>query len=101
MSSVEFVQDYIQLRFDGPCLTVNAPLTVEVGDSKVRLGSPGFCDALCQEIGKSVTKAELMPSDRLLVMLSNAVTLSVSLRDDEQVGPEAAVLSFEGDTIVF
>lgn len=101
LSSVEFVQDYLQLRFDGPCLTVNAPLTVEAGGSKVRFGSPGFCDVLCNEIGKAVTRVEVSPSDRLVIVLEGEATVAVSLREDEQVSPEAAVLSFDDQTIVF
>jgi RHS repeat-associated protein len=42
LSSVEFVHDYVQLWFDGPCLSVNAPFTIlaqGIGCSKGDSGS--------------------------------------------------------------
>ena len=100
LSSVEFVQDYIQLRFDGPCLTVNARISVEAGSARVLSGGTGFCDALCGAIGKSVAQVKHVPSDHLDIVLEDLVTITVSLRDEDQVSPEAAVLSFDRDTVV-
>src|SRR5690242_9135647 len=47
LSSVEFVQDYVQLRFDGPCLTAITWPVVTVGQQRFRLETPGYRDALC------------------------------------------------------
>ena len=43
LSSVEFVQDYLQLRFDGPCLTA-------VTHPRVRVGQ--LCDLLPENWAK-------------------------------------------------
>ena len=44
LSSVEFVQDYAQLRFDGPTLTAVTQPIVEVGSEAFRWSEPGFRD---------------------------------------------------------
>ena len=47
LSAVTFVQDYLQLWFDGPGINVTNPLTVHAGRLSVTSWQPGFRDALC------------------------------------------------------
>jgi hypothetical protein len=60
LSSVEFVQDYVQLHFDGPTLTAYTPPTVSF-ESAVTLAweDAGYRDSLCKQIGSVVHRSEV------------------------------------------
>jgi hypothetical protein len=42
LSSIEFVQDYVQLRFDGPTLTAFVWPTLTVGGNSFRFGERAY-----------------------------------------------------------
>jgi hypothetical protein len=44
LSAVTFVQDYIQVWFDGPGLNITNPLTVKAASSELKSWAPGFRD---------------------------------------------------------
>lgn len=44
LSSVEFVQDYVQFRFDGPCLTAITPPVFTKASDVPLPGSAGYRD---------------------------------------------------------
>ncbi len=44
LSSVEFVQDYIQFRFDGPCLTTLTLPSVQVENETRTVETEGYRD---------------------------------------------------------
>jgi hypothetical protein len=92
LSSVEFVYDYVQLRFDGPCLTVNAPFEIHVGETAFKQNEVGYRDALCERIGKSVRAAYTVPERHIGIDFDDQSSIHISLRPRDQVGPEAAVL---------
>ena len=100
LNSVEFVLDYFQLRFDDSCLTVTAPTELQVGELKACFGRPGFCDLICREIGKAITAVEVVPADRLAIVFEDSVTLKVAMGSEEQMTPEAVVLTFDDGTII-
>jgi len=54
LSSVEFVRDYCQLRFDGPTLTAVTQPVVENKEREYRWGQSGFRDEVCERIGRKV-----------------------------------------------
>src|SRR5438105_997105 len=58
LSSVAFVQDYLQLFFDGPGINVTNPLTVESAAEKITSWQSGFRDLLCAQIAKIVDAVE-------------------------------------------
>src|SRR5512138_1437595 len=59
VSSVEFVRGYVQIRFDGPCLSLYTMPTVRTSDGQVLdVTKSGYADALVTAIGKIVAKAE-------------------------------------------
>lgn len=102
LSSVEFVQDYVQVRFDGVCLTINAPFLVSAEGSVYRKHSPGFADSLRNRIGESVRKAYTIIDREIVIELTDSSTIEVSLAEADQVSPEAAVLvDEEGQTVVW
>jgi hypothetical protein len=92
LTSVEFIHDYVQLRFDGPCLTINAPFEVLVGKNTYVNGSPGYRDALCDRIGRCVRLADTIREERVEIEFDDLAKLLISLRPADQATPEAAVL---------
>src|SRR6266700_3814789 len=89
LSSVEFVQDYVQLRFDGPRLNVYTPHRITSGESTISWGEPGYCDALCKLIGRIVRKAQISEGENLSFSFDGPFVWSMSLRDSDYHGPEA------------
>jgi hypothetical protein len=90
LSSVEFVQDYVQLRFDGPCLTVyTIAQTVTRNNSFIAWGEPGYRDALCNPIAHKVKQTLVVDSERLSLTFDDDSVWSVSLLEGDYRGPEA------------
>ena len=77
LSSVEFLQDYVQLRFDGPCLSAYNTHQIASSSSRVVWSETGYCDALCQLIGHRVLKTTLA-ADRISISFDNEVVWSLS-----------------------
>jgi hypothetical protein len=71
LSSVEFVQDSLQLRFDGPCLTAVTHPRVSVGQLWWEWGQPGYRDQVCDCIGKVVTKAVLSEGQEVCLVVDS------------------------------
>ena len=89
LSSVEFVQDYLQLRFDGPTLTAVTLPTVEVGGREIQWGDPGYRDELCARIARKVVSARIRAADLLRIVFDDGATVKVSLRDEDRRAAEA------------
>lgn len=89
LSSVEFVMDYHQLRFDGPCITAYIHPEVTVADTIYRWGEPGYRDALCERIASVVQKASIVEDKELCVDFDDGSSISISLRSEDYEGPEA------------
>ncbi len=103
LSSVEFVQDYVQLHFDGPTLTAFVWPVVHRAGTAVHLGEPGYRDELCARIGKKVLAARLEEEKALIVEFDDDANFSISLRPEDSVGPEAGYFcarSRRGDPIL-
>lgn len=89
LSAVTFVQDYLQLWFDGPGINVISPLTVTTPNVSIENGNAGFRDLLCEQITKIVADVERLPGDALIIIFQDKVSLSISLRENNYRGPEA------------
>src|ERR1044072_1763988 len=87
--AVEFVQDYLQLRFDGPLLTLSAWPHVLLSEFSIEYGEPEYRNALCSLIGEKVEEATLEEGDSLTVKFENDTVLALSLREEDLDGPEA------------
>ena len=96
LTAVEFVQDYLQLRFDGPMLTLFAWPHVLLSEYSVAFGEPEYRNALCSQIGERVEKAELDEGNALTLKLENGTALALSLREEDLDGPEAGAFSATG-----
>jgi hypothetical protein len=90
LSSVEFVMDYVQLRFSGPCLTVYAIVQRVTKDGLTKTwGEPGYRDALCSIITHTLKQAHVETGQQLSLIFDDGSVWSVSLRDEDYRGPEA------------
>jgi hypothetical protein len=97
LSAVTFVQDYVQLHFDGPYLNAYVWPTVKEPKKAFERDTPGYRDALCKRIGKLVVKAYEDAHERLVMQFADGVTLEVSLKEADREGPEAAMFQDPAD----
>lgn len=88
LSSVEFVADYVQLWFDGSCMTAYTLPNVGWGSASLSSGQPGYRDALCRQIGCRVERTAA-DDQEVSIVFENGVTVSISTRDDDYRGPAA------------
>ncbi|MFC4766978.1 hypothetical protein [Effusibacillus consociatus] len=95
MSSVEFVRDYIQLRFDGPTLTAFTLPVITVNGTSYDIKTPGYRDALCSLIGREVQRTEIQEHEVIRLVFEQNAALEISLRDEDYEGPEAAMFDPE------
>ena len=96
LTAVEFVQDYLQLRFDEPLLTLYAWPHVLLSEFSVAFGEPEYRNALCAQIGEKVEEATLEEDDSLTIKFENDTVLALSLREEDLDGPEAGSFSETG-----
>jgi hypothetical protein len=89
LSSVEFVQDYLQLRFDGPSITVTNPLTVNDNETEITSWNAGFRDLLCSQITKIVQDVNFEPEKALAIRFIDNSQIAVSVRPEDYSSPEA------------
>jgi hypothetical protein len=98
LSAVTFVQDYLQLWFDGPGINVTNPLTVHTNQLAVTSWQPGFRDALCSQIAKIVAAVECREGEAFIIRFEDGSRLSISLRPQDYTTPEAVYAhGFRGD----
>ena len=83
LSAVTFVQDYLQLHFDGPRLTVFSHPVVMLGDQTFHWGKPGFRDALCNSIAKKVVEARVAYGESISIRFADGSTIKISLKDED------------------
>jgi hypothetical protein len=89
LSAVTFVQDYVQLWFNGPGINITNPVTVKTASSELRSWAPGFRDLLCGQIAKVVSGVYHQDGAALTIAFSDESELSVSLREADYSSPEA------------
>jgi hypothetical protein len=96
LTAVEFVGDYLRLRFDGPMLTLYAWPHILLADFSIAYGEPEYRNGLCAQIGEMVAKAELTELEALTVEFESGTVIALSLREEELDGPEAGSYSANG-----
>jgi hypothetical protein len=89
LSAVTFVQDYLQLQFDGPRLTIFSHPVVILGGKTFHWGKHGFRDALCDNIAKQVTETRVAYGDSIAIRFADGSTITISLKDEDYSGGEA------------
>jgi hypothetical protein len=94
LSSIEFVRDYIQFRFDGPCLTVITDPYVIIGHKQYSRTDTGFCDILLSFIGVKVEETSLKESEIIKIHFSVGRSINISLRPEDLQGRSAEAVNF-------
>jgi hypothetical protein len=89
LSAVEFVQDYLQLRFDGPTLALFVWPEVFREEGSYAYGEPEFRNFLCALLAEHVTAATLEEDEALEIEFESGVILRATLRSEEIAVPEA------------
>jgi hypothetical protein len=92
LSSVEFVQDYIQLHFDDYTINLYNPVKVVERSGSLRPGQVGFRDALCSLINGTIRDVFYAESDKVELVFENGSSVVVSIADKDYAGPEALML---------
>jgi hypothetical protein len=96
LTAVEFVQDYLQLRFGTQLLKLYDWPHVLLPDFSVAFGEPEYRNALCSQIGETVSTAALEAEDALTIEFGNGVVFGLSLREEDVDGPESGSYSATG-----
>jgi hypothetical protein len=91
LSAVVFVRDYLQLQFDGPYLNLFVWPQVVSGGRTFHFGVPGYKDALCELIAKTVAGVFEKTGRALQLFFSDGSIVEVSLLFEGRKGPEAVV----------
>ena len=89
LGAVTFVQDYLQLHFDGPVINVTSPLTVITSSGTRTAWQPGFRDLLCGQIAKLVQAVEHRAGEALILRFDDGSSLSITLRPEDYLSTEA------------
>jgi hypothetical protein len=97
LKAVEFVEDYLQLRFGEPLLKLYVWPHVMLTDFSVAFGEAEYRNALCAQIGETVAAAMLEEGDALTVEFRSGVVFGLSLREEDLDGPESGSYSVTGD----
>lgn len=96
LTAVEFISDYLRMRFDGPVLTLYVWPHVLLADFSIAFGEPEYRNALCAQIGETVARAKLEEMDSLTVEFESGTVIALSLREEDLDGPEAGSYSADG-----
>jgi len=93
LSEVRFVHDYVQFVLWPHTLSVYPKLRVSSQARMLSPSDPGFYDSICKLIGQKLLKVIRIEGVQLEFTFSNGTTFFVSLRPEDAVGPEIAMLS--------
>jgi hypothetical protein len=96
LKAVEFVEDFLQLRFDAPLLTLYAWPHVLLTDFSLAYGEPEYRNALCAQIGEKVVQASLEEGDALTIEFENGTVFGLSLREEDLDAPDSGSYSESG-----
>jgi len=92
LSSVEFVQDYIQLHFDDYTINLYNPVRVGEGSTTLQQGQVGFRDGLCNLINGIVREVVHTKGDKVEIVFDGGSSVVISIADKDYSGPEALML---------
>ena len=81
LSSVVFVQDYLQLDFDGHTITCYDWPMVTLSDSKFVKNDKEYRNALCSLIANKVDGASFIEEERLSINFQTGEKIEIDLRN--------------------
>ncbi|MDO8399665.1 MAG: hypothetical protein Q7T45_17775 [Bradyrhizobium sp.] len=100
LSAITFVMDYWQLQFDGPTINALTRVQVSADGSVLRDGDDQFRNLICGQIGKIVAEVAIANSESFAITFEDRSSISISLKAEDFVGPEAIVFYSSGQTAV-
>ena len=95
LSSVEFVMDYVQIRFGGPCLTAITHPEVVSGERRYRWGECAYRNMLCGCIEHDVRSAYIRSNQEAVIEFDGDVSISISLRPEDSRSRSGEMLIFD------
>ena len=93
MSQVIFIGDYVQLVFQDTYFNLYGAVTVHRSGCTLKRKDLGFCDELCRLIGQRAIETSAEEGAFAAVTFEGGTTVTVSVRVEDNVGPEAFLLS--------
>jgi hypothetical protein len=90
LSSIEFVRDYIQFRFDGPCLTAVTDPYLLVENRRYNRSDASFCNILLSFIGSKVEETMVKEHELIRIKFSAGRSINISLKSVDYITVEAA-----------
>lgn len=90
LSGVAFVQDYVELHFDGKILRSFMPMSVISGGVTRATPESGARDSLCALIGKKILDVVLQESKKIDLRFDGGSIVSIPLNEADRMNPEAA-----------
>jgi hypothetical protein len=100
LSAITFVMDYWQLQFDGVIMNALTRVQVSADGKAVANGDDQFRNVICGQIGKIVATVAFEKSQSFTITFEDRTSISISLKTEDYVGPEAIVLNDSNQTIV-
>jgi hypothetical protein len=101
LHAVTFVLDYMQLQFE-PALTISAFTRVSVRPNGESRGDDDdqFRNLLCAQISKEVGLVIVRDAESFDLTFDDGSGVSISLRPEDYVGPEAVAVNGDGYFLV-
>lgn len=93
LSSIEFVQNYVQLRFNGITLTVIALPHVVVRRFTYEPQMRDYRNMLCSLIGHTILNFAFVEDVKLEFELSDDTSLVISLKEEDYIAAEAVIFT--------
>ena len=103
LSAVQFIQDYLQLHFDGHGLTCYIWPEVYLKNQKFKFGNIEYRNKLCELIAKIVKTVTIIENDLLTIEFADnsRINLSLDSRNPEIIAEIAIFNDIEGNFSVF
>src|SRR5690606_1506655 len=103
LSAVQFVQDYLELHFDGNGLTCYIWPEVYKNDLTFRFGEVEYRNKLCELIGEIVQDVLLVEGNTLTIIFLENQKINLSLdQDNPEIVAEIAIFTnAEGNISIF
>jgi hypothetical protein len=95
LAGITFIRGYAQFLFEGPVLNAYTLPNVITSETIFTPQTIGYRDALCEQIGEKVTTAREEPGHKLAIQFSNKTSIEISLKDEDRVCAEAAMLQVD------
>lgn len=90
VSAISFVQNYVELHFDGNILTARTPVSIVIRQQHFIFPETGSRDALCELIGRRAIDIVICDDDSITLTFDDSSTAVIPLGQEFRSGPEAA-----------